>query len=241
MEGQIEDFSKILKQIKKARHEIKYNRREFWQKNRVNFRNNIRTITSFFKFPDKWTVNIIASGFLKDRHVMPYDKDVWSFSDVVGATENQGYDIVLFFNKVDMEFLSAPGLLPIVVHEVKHVFQAAADPVKYVQSGANDTLNQEYEKEAEAEIRKYSDEFRKQYALENVMFCYDEEGWKGATKIANALHGEFKNSWGGGYENDLTDEEYAAFQKALEEKDIDVFIDYFVESIEKSEPEEKKN
>ena len=230
--------AKFLKQVRKARLDIKNDRKNFWNKNSVNFKNNIKNITGFFKFPEKWTVNIIASNFLIDRRVMPYDKDVWSFSDVVGATDNQGYDMILFFNRTDMEFLSAPGLIPIVVHEIKHIYQAAENPTEYNKATINDGVNQKYEKEAEAEIRKYSDEFRKQYVLENVLYCYDEEGWEGARKIVNALHGEFKNAWGGGYENDITDEEYEVFKKAEEEKDIEIFIDYFIDGLK--EVEEKK-
>jgi len=169
---------KIFKQIKKTRHEIKYNRKEFWQKNRVNFKNNIKNITSFFKFPENWNVNIIASRFLLDKHTLPYDKDVWSFSDVVAATKNQGFEIVIFFNKTDLEFLSAPALLPIVVHEIKHVYQAAENPIEYNKATINDDVNKKYEKEADEFAAKYSEEFRKENILEKIMFCYDEEGWK---------------------------------------------------------------
>jgi len=232
--------SKFLKQVKKARLEIKNDRKNFWNKNSVNFRNNIKNITSFFKFPEKWTVNVIASSFLIDRKVMPYDKDVWSFSDVVGATENQGFDMILFFNRTDMEFLSAPGLIPIVVHEIKHIFQAAENPVEYNKATINDDVNKKYEKEAEAEIRRYSEEFRKQYVLENVMFCYDEESWEGAKKIVDFLHRDVKNAWGGGYENDMNDEEYEAFKKAEEEKDIEIFIDYFINNLKETEEVKKQ-
>lgn len=218
---------KILKQIKKARHEIKYNRKEFWQKNRVNFRNNIKTLISFFKFPEAWNINIIASRFLLDKHSMPYDKDVWSFSDIVAATKEQGYEIAIFFNKTDLEFLSAPALLPIVVHEVAHVFQVPKDPKKYILQTIDDNLSKEYEKEADEEAAKYSEEFRKENVLEKIMFCYDEEGWKGARKMIDYLYIEAKDAFGGGYDQEIKKEEYEAFKKAEEEKDIDLFVDYF--------------
>ncbi len=192
-----------------------------------------------FVFPADWSVSIIASRFLLDRHTMPYDKDVWSFSDVVAATKNQGFDIILFFNKTDLEFLSAPALVPIIVHEVAHVYQAAREPKKYVQATVDDDLNKVYEKEADAESAKYDDEFRRENVLEKIMYCYDEEGWKGAKKMADYLFKEAKDSFGGGYDQDMKKEEYAAFEKAEDDKDIDVFIDYFIEGL-KEVYEEKK-
>lgn len=239
----IAEIEKFLKQIKKARHEIKYNRAEFWNKNRVNYKNNIKTITSFFKFPDNWNVNIIASTFLLDKFTMPYDKEVWSFSDVVAATKDQGYEIVIFFNKTDLEFLSLPALIPIVIHEIAHVYQVPKDPKKYLLQTLDDNLSKEYEKEADAEVRKYNDEFRRENVLEKVMFCYHHEAWKGARKIMDYLYNEAKDAFGGGYDQEVTKEEYEIFKKAEEEKDIDIFIDHFIESIEgekKEEKEEKK-
>jgi hypothetical protein len=229
----IEDLNKFLKQVKKARQEIKYNRKNFWNKNKVNFNNNIKTLISCFKFPENWTVSTIASRFLLDKFTMPYDKDVWSFSDVIGATKDQGFDIVLFFNKTDLEFLSLPSLLPIVVHEVAHVYQAAHDTNKYVTSAINDELSKKYETEADAEAKKYSDEFRKENVLEKVMFCYDEQSWKGARKMMDYLYLEAKDAFGGGYDQEVTEDEYKVFKKAEEEKDIDLFIDYFIESFDK--------
>ncbi len=232
--------SKYLKQAKKARFEIKNDRKNFWNKNSVNFRNNIKNLVSFFEFPKKWNVSIVASRFLLDKHTMPYDLDVWSFSDVVGATENQGFDIVLFFNKTDLEFLSAPALLPIVVHEVKHVYQAAENPVEYTKVAVDDELNRQYEKEADAEVKKHSEEFRKENVLEKVMYCYDEEGWKGAKKMVKYLYEEAEYVFGGGYDQQMMKEEYEAFLKAEEEKDIDIFIDYFIDSLKEAMKEEEK-
>ncbi len=223
--------NKYLKQIKKARHELKYNRKEFWKKNQVNFLNNIKTLISFFEFPEKWIVNVIASRFLIDREVMPYDPDVWSFSDVISATEDVGYNIILFFNRTDLEFLSAPALLTMVVHEVAHVYQAAKEPERYVLSGVDVKINREYEKEAVTEERNYSDEFRKENILEKILYCYDKKGWKGAKKMVQYLHEEDHEAFGGGYDQEMKKEEYEAFLKAEEEKDLDIFIDYFMESI----------
>jgi hypothetical protein len=237
----MEQINKFLRQIKKARQEIKYNRKNFWNKNKVNFLNNLRTLISFFPYPEGWRVSVIASYFLLDKEgiSLPYDNDVWSFVDIVGATPNQGKDIIVFFNRTDLEFLSAPALLPIVIHEMKHIEQAARDPKKYIEEGVNDELNKEFEKEAEAEVKKYSDEFRKQNVLEKIIYCYDKKSWKGAKKMAQYLFQEAKDAFGGGYNQDMTEEEYKMLLKAEEEKDIDIFVDYFIESF-KSE-EEKNN
>lgn len=241
MENTIELLnSKYLKQLKKARLEIKNDRKNFWNKNSVNFRNNIKNLISFFKFPEGWGVNIIASRFLLDRFTMPYDKDVWSFSDIVAATKNLGFEIIIFFNKTDLEFLSAPALLPIVVHEVKHVFQAAEDPKTYVSQTVDEKLSREYEKDADAEVRKYSDEFRKENVLEKIIYCYDKEGWKGAKKMAQYLYEEAENAFGGGYDQQMTKEEYNIYLKAEDEKDIDIFIDYFIDSLKEEESSKPK-
>jgi|GEM_PF-1193502 len=228
------DLNKFLKQVKKARQELKYNRANFWNKNKVNFKNNIKTIISCFKFPEGWNVSTIASRFLVDRPVaMPYDKDVWSFSDVVAGTKNQGFEIVIFFNKTDLEFLSLPALLPIVVHEASHVYQVPKDPKKYILQTLDDNLSKGYEKDADAEARKYSDEFRKENILEKVIFCYDQTGWEGAKKMIDYLHDEAPDAFGGGYDQEITKEEYNIFKKAEDEKDMDIFMDYFIESFDK--------
>lgn len=227
----MDNFERFLRQIKKARNDIKFDRKNFWNKNRINFKNNIKTLASFFEFPRGWTVNIIASSFLLDKPGLPYDKDVWSFSDVVAATEKQGHDIIIFFNKGDLEFLSTPALLPIVIHEVKHVYQASANPKEYVKATVDDELSRKYESEADAEVRKYSDEFRKQNVLEKVMFCYDMRGWEGARKMVDYLYKEAQDAFGGGYDQSMSKEEYETFLKAQEERDIDLFMDYFIEGL----------
>jgi len=237
----IRELEKFLKQVKRARNDLKFDRKNFWSKNRVNFRNNIKTLVGFFEFPKGWNVSVIASTFLLDRPMtMPYDKDVWSFSDVVAATESQGYEVVIFFNKTDLEFMSLPALLPIVVHEVAHVYQVPKDPKKYLLQTIDDKLSQEYESEADAEAAKYSDEFRRENILEKILFCYDAEGWKGAKKIVQYLYNEAKDSFGGGYDEAMKKSEYELFLKAEDEKDIDLFIDDFVESIEKLDKQEKE-
>lgn len=235
----METFDRFLRQIKKARSEIKVKRPDFWSKNRINFKNNIKTLTSFFKAPEGWNVNVIASSFLLNKEVMPYDMDVWSFSDIVSATKEMGQEIVIFFNKTDLEFLSAPALLPIVIHEMYHAVQAAREPKKYVLSTVEDDINIKYEEEADAEVRKYNDEFRKQNVLEKIMFCYDKRGWEGAEKMAYYLFKEAEKSFGGGYDQGMKKDEYQVFQKAEDERDIELFIDYFIKSIEELEKKQE--
>ncbi len=239
MEGRIDDFDKFLRQVRKARQEIKSDRPDFWKKNRINFKNNIKTLIGFYKFPEGWVVNTIASNFLMDKESMPYDIDVWSFSDVVSATEGQGFNIVIFFNKADLEYLSLPALLPIVAHEAEHVFQAPKDTKRYVLQTIDDNISKEFEKGADEEARKYSDEYRRENLLEKIVYCFDKASWAGAKKMADYLYKEAKDAFGGGYDQEMKKEEYLEFMKAHEEKDINVFIDYFIESITK-ELEEKK-
>lgn len=241
MLGRIEEFDRFLKQIKRARQEIKSDRPDFWKKNRVNFKNNIKTLIGHYKFPEGWTVNTIASNFLLDKEAMPYDMDVWSFSDVVSATKEQGHNIVIFFNKADLEFLSLPALLPIVVHEAEHVFQVPKDTKKYVLAGVDDEISREFEKGADAEVRKYSDEFRRENVFEKIMYCYDKRGWVGAKKMADYLYKEAEDAFGGGYDQEMNKGEYNIFMKSYEEKDIDIFIDSFIESIAKEIEKFEKN
>lgn len=236
----MENFKRFFRQIKKARNEIKVDRRNFWNKNRINFKNNIKTLTDFFKAPGGWNVNVIASNFLLNKEAMPYDLDVWSFSDIVGATNAQGHEIILFFNKADLEFLSAPALLPIVIHEMHHVVQAAKEPKKYVLQTVDDELSRQYEKDADAEVAKYDDEFRRQNIFEKIMYCYDRRSWAGARKMADYLFKEAKDSFGGGYDQEITEEEYNIFLKAQEETDIDLFIEHFIKSIEERIETEKE-
>jgi hypothetical protein len=212
---------------------LKSDRPDFWKKNRVNFKNNIKTLIGFYKFPEDWVVNTIASNFLMDNEAMPYDTEVWSFSDVVSATKEQGHNIIIFFNKSDLEFLSLPALLPIVVHEAEHVFQAPKDTKRYLLQTIDDSISREFEKGADAEVKKYSDEFRRENVLEKIIYCFDKTSWKGAKRMADYLYNEAENAFGGGYDQEMEKAEYDAFMEAYEEKDINVFLDYFLESINK--------
>ena len=238
---EITDSLRFLKQVKKIRQELKYNRENFWSKNKGNFRNNLKTLASFFPAPEGWTLSIIASTFLLDRgEIMPYDKDVWSFVDVVSGTEAQGHEIIVFFNKTDLEFLSAPALLPIVIHEMRHVYQIPQDTKNSILSTIDDELNRELEKDADAEVRNFNDEFRKENVLEKVLFCFDKKGWSGAKKMVDYLYKESKDAFGGGYDQEMTKAEYEAFSEASEEKDIDIFIDFFIKTDHSEKDSETK-
>jgi hypothetical protein len=51
--------------------------------------------------------------------------------------------------------------------------------------------------------------------------------------MADYLYNEAENAFGGGYDQEMEKAEYDAFMEAYEEKDINVFLDYFLESINK--------
>jgi len=54
--------------------------------------------------------------------------------------------------------------------------------------------------------------------------------------MVHYLYTEAKDAFGGGYDQELTQEEYEIFLKAEEEKDIDIFIDYFISLEETQKP-----
>jgi hypothetical protein len=151
----------------------------------------------------------------------------------VSATKEQGFNIVIFFNKSDLEYLSLPALLPIVVHEAEHVCQVPKDPRTYVLATVDDNISIELEKGADAEVKKYSDEYRRENLLEKIVYCFDKTNWTGAKKMADYLYKEAKDAFGGGYDQEMKKAEYDVFMEAYEEKDINIFIDYFIESINK--------
>lgn len=56
--------------------------------------------------------------------------------------------------------------------------------------------------------------------------------------MAHYLYEESEHAFGGGYNQDMTEEEHKVFQKAEDEKDMDIFIDYFIESFKEDVPAE---
>jgi hypothetical protein len=217
----------FLELVKDSRKELKEARISFWSENKANFKKNIKKIIDLYKIPRGWKVYVVASNFLFDRKIFPFDYDSWSSTNLIAATKKQGFEVMIFFNKARLEFLSAPALIPIVEHEMVHVIQAAKNPQRYLNSLTKDLLSKKLEMEAEKKVKHISDEFRKQWVLESIVYCYDSEGWEMAKRMADFFHEEMENMYGGGYDKGMTDEEYEAFLKAQKQKDIDLFIDSF--------------
>ena len=217
----------ILKQIPKIRKKLLKNRKKFWKDNKRNFKKNIKLLVNGAELPKRWKIYIVASNFLFDKKVFPFDYDSWSATNLISATNKQGFEIMLFFNKARSEFLSLPALIPLVGHELYHTNQVAENPKKYLLSITNDNLSRKLE--AEAEKNTYiNDEFRKEWVLESVLYCYDIGSWKFAKKMTNFLFKEMKNIYGGGYERGMTKEEYEMFLKAMKKKDLSIFITNFI-------------
>lgn len=214
-----ESVKKYLADAKAARAALLNDKERFWEANKKNFEKNVTELASLFKYPKKWRVNVIAAGFL------PLGRDdQLSFSDMIGATEKQGFDMVVFFNRANMGFLSKAAMLPIIVHEMKHVDQAIEDPKRYAMQAVDDELYASYEVDAEAEIKKYPDEFRKQAVFEKMVYAYYNKGWKGAKEEAHYLHELSKNYYGDGYEEEMNEEEYSFFKEAEKRKDFEYFV-----------------
>lgn len=217
----------FLDSIKKIREELKESRYSFWEDNKKNFKRNIKKIMALHPVPQKWKLYVVASNFLFDKEIFPFDYDSWSSTNLIAATKKQGFEIMIFFNKARLQFLSLPALMPIIEHEFEHVIQASKNPNRYLKSISNDSLSKKLEIEAEKKVRYISDEFRKQWVLESVLYCYDLDGWKLAKKMADFLYIQMGDLYGGGYDKGMVKSEYENFIKAREEDDIDLFIDSF--------------
>lgn len=219
------EIFRIRKRLEEA---VKSGRNKFWQENKKNFEKNILEIFNKIKGKNKnkkWKIYILASEFLGKKS-MPYDYDSFSSTNLIAATKQQGFEIMVFLNKARIGFLSLPALIPLILHEFKHVKQAEKNPKNYLLSMLDDKLSKRLEEEAEKEIEKVSDEFRKEYALESVLYCYDIGGWEKAEKMMNFLFEQDK-FYGGGYEKGVSEKEYKAFLNAKKEKNINLFIDIF--------------
>ncbi|MFA5856562.1 MAG: hypothetical protein WC867_04340 [Candidatus Pacearchaeota archaeon] len=227
-------IEKYLQIARNSRKELKTDKIKFWENNKSKIKNNIEEIIKQFRFPKNWKINVAISNFLdkKDNNYDANDTGTWSFVDIVGATKKQGFDIFVFFHKSDLEFLSLPALIPIVVHEMKHVEQAIRNPKQYIAQAINDDLHKKHEAEAEAEIGKYPEDFRKQAVLEKIVYSYYNFGWKSAKKTARYLYIESKFAFGDGYVSEMNKEEYDLFLKAEKAMDIDLFINNFSKTFE---------
>lgn len=232
-------MEKYIELIEKSREKIKENRIEFWQDNKRDFKKNIKKIMAIYPVPEKWSLYLVASDFLFDEQVFPFDYDSWSSTNLIAATKKQGFEVMMFLNKARLQFLSLPALIPILEHEFEHVLQAARNPKKYLKSIINDSLSKKLEVEAEKKARYISDEFRKQWVLESILYCYDLNGWGFAKKMADFLYVQMEDMYGGGYDKGMKKEEYEIFLEAEEKKDIFIFINFFIKDEVREEVKEE--
>lgn len=217
----------FLKQIKQSRNKLKYDRKNFWQENKINFENNLKKIVKKLELPKSWKVYLVTSNFLSLKKILPFDDDSWNSTNLIAATKRQGFEIMIFFNRAKSKFLSLPGLIPLVVHELKHVNQAAKSPKNYLKAAINDKISRNLEVEAEKEIKLLPDEFRKEACLEMILYCYDQGGWEMAKKMADFLYKKQEKMYGGGYQKGMTFEEYEVFLEAKKKKNINIFREFF--------------
>ena len=217
----------FLKDLKRCRNALRKNRKKFWQNNKNNFEKNIQKIIKTQKLPKGWKIYFIASNFLSYKGIMPYEYEAWSIVNLVGATKKQGFEIMVFLNKAK-SFLSLPGLLHIVIHELAHVNQVAKNPKKQIKFALNDKYSKSLEIDAEKQTRKIvPEEFWKQEVLEFILYCYDNGGWKASTKMVDFLYKKRADVYSGGYDKGITKKEYEAFMLSKRKRDINIFIDYF--------------
>ncbi|MBI5803484.1 hypothetical protein HY448_02250 [Candidatus Pacearchaeota archaeon] len=222
--GFMKDFSHL---IAESRRKLKENRKEFWSNNKKNHEENLKKLIDSFKIPKGWKLFVTASRFLSKREILPFENGSWSSTNLIAATEKQGFEMMIFFNKARLEFLSMPGLIPIVEHEIEHVRQAARNPKEFLDSIRNDELSRKLEAQADGQAGKISGELRKQWVLESVVYCYDLGSWKAAKKMADFFYKHLEKIHGGGYEKAMTREEYKTFLDSMKKKDIRIFINFF--------------
>lgn len=212
---------KNLKQFGKIKIELKDNeaRKKFWLRNIKNFEKNLEILVP--KKIGKYKVYLVCGEF-SGKKIMPYDTGSFSSCNLLAASKKQGYEIMVFLNKARLGFLSSEALMPVILHEIKHIRQAVRNPKEYLISIIDDKISIRLEKEAE----KIDDKLRKRYALESVLYCYDNYGWSGAEKMAKFLFNSDK-LYGGGYKKTLSLKEYKAFLEARKKKNIDIFIEVY--------------
>lgn len=215
----------FLKDIEKSRKSLLKNRKKFFEANKKNFEKNLMQIINNYKISKPWKVYVVAGNFAGEKNIMPYDYDAWSSCFLVCATKKQGYEMMLFLNKAK-SFLSIPGLVPLVAHEIEHIKQGIRSPKKHLKSIIDDKSSQKDEREADLKIKNLY-EFRKQLVLESVLYCFDKKGWKGATKMADFFYKKREKMYGGGYLKEITKEEHDVFIKAKKERNIKIFMDFF--------------
>lgn len=227
----MKNIKSFQKEILHCRTKLKKNRKRFWENNKKTFCKNVVEILRSCELPKDWKTYVVASNFLSDKEILPFDYNSWSNVNLVAATKKQGFEIMVFINRSRAEFLSRPAIVPLILHEAQHIRQAANNPKNFTSATLNDEVAKSFEKDAEKHIRFLSDEFRKEAVLESVLYCYDIGSWNYASKMANFFYKERENIYSGGYDKDMTDSEFNLFQKAKREKKINLFIDYFCASL----------
>jgi len=198
-------------------------RSKFFSQNTQNFEKNVLKIISKVK-TKKFKIYVVAGNFL-GKKLMPYDYDSFSATNLLAATKQQGYEIMLFLNKARLEFLSLPALMHILLHEIEHVKQAEKNAKEYLLSMLNDKISRKLEREADKAANLKEE--KREYALESVLYCYELGGWKAAEKMAEFLFNHDK-LYGGGYEKELSKKEYKAFLEAKKKKDIRLFVEIYL-------------
>lgn len=221
------DIKSLHDEILRCRNKLKRNRNSFWENNKKAFCKNVIDIINSLDVPKGWKIYVLVSSFVSDKEIYPYDYDSWSVVNLIAATKKQGHEILVFINKSRAEFLSRPAIVPLILHEFQHIKQAAHNPHKYITSILDDEIAKAFEEDAEKSIRHLDKEFKKEAVLESVLYCYDIGGWDCATKMTNFLYNERENIYSGGYDKDMTDNDYELFNVAKEKEDINLFIKRF--------------
>jgi hypothetical protein len=83
-------MEKFLDLIKKSREMLKEDRVSFWEENKKNFKKNVKKIIELYSDPKMWKLYILASNFLFDNDIFPFDYDSWSSTNLIAATKKQG-------------------------------------------------------------------------------------------------------------------------------------------------------
>lgn len=191
-----------------------------WNKNKRNFEKNVSRI-----FPakvGKWKIYLVCGDFL-GKNLKPYDEDSFSACNLIAASKEQGWEIMIFLNKSRLGFLSEKALMHIARHELFHIRQIGRNSREYLISILEDKLSRKLEKEADSNSKE--DE-RRAYVLESVLYCYETWGWQEAGKMAEFLFSS-DSRYGGGYDKDLKPKEYKAFLEARKKRDISIFVEIF--------------
>lgn len=222
------DLDKFSKQVKEERKYLNEPRAKFWERNKLNFERNVKNLLKSANLPLNWRVYPLATHFISDKEIMPYEYDSWSCVLLIAATKKQGHELLLFYNEARVGFLSLPALIPLVTHELVHTHQAARSPQKYSKSAFDDGLGSKSETGAESIVHKLPPIFRREAVLESVLYCYDRKGWSSAQKMIDFLYKKRVNLYAGGYLPWLDEEDYLAFLDAKKKKDIAIFLNYYL-------------